>query len=250
MNTQNNMKTNNKKINQNTVLLISALVATAIIVILFLCFYFTNQNDEAENGAETYTVKFDSGIGVDVADRTVESGKLITQPAVVMTNPGKYFLGWYNGNTKWNFTSDKVTSDMLLVGKWQDYLTYEDAKDGSDTVWITGCDPYIVEVIIPETYNGKKITGIDQFAFANIETVKSVTIPDSVTFIANNAFNRCNGLEEILIPNSVTKIDYGAFSACENLKTIYCEAGEKPEGWNEDFNTTDAEVIFGYTWDN
>ena len=241
------MNSNKKKINQYTILLLGTLIATAVIVALFLCFYFTSKDKGTENDAITFTVKFDSGIGVSVPERVVEKGKTMAQPSVVMTNPGKYFLGWYNGNTKWDFSSDTVTSDLLLVGKWEDYLTYEDAGDGSGTLWVVECDPFVEEMVIPEEYNGKRVTGIAQFAFANTKNVKRVTIPSSITFIANNAFNRCNGLEEIIIPKSVIKIDYGAFSACEALKAIYCEAEQKPSGWNESFNTTGASVTFGYS---
>jgi hypothetical protein len=45
-------------------------------------------------------------------------------------------------------------------------------------------------------------------------------VPDSVTKIAEGAFEDSNELVSITIPNSVTKIDAWAFSSCDNLTSI------------------------------
>ena len=50
--------------------------------------------------------------------------------------------------------------------------------------------------------------------------VSPVTIPDSVTSIANSAFNGCTGLTSITIPGSVTSIGSGAFSGCTGLTGV------------------------------
>ena len=48
----------------------------------------------------------------------------------------------------------------------------------------------------------------------------NTVIPNSVTNIANGAFDGRTSLTEIIIPNSVTSIGYGAFFDCTNLTTI------------------------------
>jgi hypothetical protein len=68
-----------------------------------------------------------------------------------------------------------------------------------------------------------------------LESLTSVEIPNSVTSISGCAFYNCNGLTTIEIPSSVTSIGWGAFNGCNNL-TIYCEATEKPSGWEDDWN--------------
>ena len=75
------------------------------------------------------------------------------------------------------------------------------------------------DVTIPSCYKGKPVTMIDHAAFFN-SAVTSVTIPDSVTSIGDNAFGFCSQLTNISIPNSVTDIGFSAFAHCTSLKSI------------------------------
>ena len=75
------------------------------------------------------------------------------------------------------------------------------------------------DVTIPSRYKGKPVTMIDHAAFFN-SAVTSVTIPDSVTSISDEAFINCPKLTNISIPNSVTYIGFSAFSSCTSLKSI------------------------------
>ena len=75
------------------------------------------------------------------------------------------------------------------------------------------------DVTIPSRYKGKPVTTIGHAAFFN-SAVTSVTIPDSVTSIDDNAFGFCSQLTNISIPNSVTYIGFSAFNSCTSLKSI------------------------------
>lgn len=75
------------------------------------------------------------------------------------------------------------------------------------------------DVTIPSRYQGKPVTMIDHAAFFN-SAVTSVTIPDSVTSISDEAFYNCGNLETIHIPVSVTFIGSYAFDDCPNLMTV------------------------------
>lgn len=75
------------------------------------------------------------------------------------------------------------------------------------------------DVTIPSRYKGKPVTMINHAAFHD-SAVTSVTIPDSVTAIPDDAFSHCSQLTNISIPNSVTFIGFSAFNSCTSLKSI------------------------------
>lgn len=60
----------------------------------------------------------------------------------------------------------------------------------------------------------ESITSIGEQAFYNCENLIFVTIPSSVTSIGGSAFSGCNSLSSITIPNSVKSIGAQAFSSC------------------------------------
>ena len=86
-------------------------------------------------------------------------------------------------------------------------------------VIVTGYKGTAADVTIPSRYQGKPVTTIDHAAFFN-SAFTSVTIPDSVTSISDDAFVNCPQLTNISIPNSVTYIGFFAFGSCTSLKSI------------------------------
>ena len=74
-------------------------------------------------------------------------------------------------------------------------------------------------VVIPSKINGVTVETIGHGAFEK-SAVTSVTIPDSVTAIPDDAFGFCSQLTNISIPNSVTFIGFSAFNSCTSLKSI------------------------------
>lgn len=110
-------------------------------------------------------------------------------------------------------------------------------------------DEWVVTFNSPLTEIG--INGYSTGAFEYCTTLKSITIPDSVTTLYKYAFYGCSNLEsvtlsanleqigeqaffecasltEITIPASVTAIDGAAFYDCSNLSTVTCLATTPP----------------------
>ena len=77
-------------------------------------------------------------------------------------------------------------------------------------------------VIPPTSPNGERVTAIGDSAFLSVEQVQlnSVTLPDSVIFIGNEAFHNNYWLTSVSLGNGIQEIGSGAFSACSNLNRI------------------------------
>ena len=98
-------------------------------------------------------------------------------------------------------------------------LTYEVKNDG--TIKITDCDENASGALtIPDTINGKKVTGIGYRAFYDCRSLTSITILEGVTSIGQEAFFGCSGLTSLTISNSVTSIGYMAFRECRSFTSI------------------------------
>ena len=103
---------------------------------------------------------------------------------------------------------------------------------GKKSVKVTYCHDYYYygNVVIPESafYNGRsyKVTSIGYRAFYECWDLESVSIPNSVTSIDNEAF--CgSGLTSIILPNSVTEIGSQAFAYCKRLISFTIPANLK-----------------------
>ena len=74
---------------------------------------------------------------------------------------------------------------------------------------------------------GSEVERIPAYLCDGLTDLTSVTIPNSVTKIGDNAFYECLGLTSVTIGNSVTSIDGYAFSGCSGLTRI--DAYPNPE---------------------
>ena len=123
-------------------------------------------------------------------------------------------------------------------------FSYTVRPDG--TAAITGCDPVLPEVVIPEKVNGLVVTALADRAFAECEQIVKITVPDTVdalgdfslmftgitTFdappglrwIGKRAFYHCKNLEQINLPKTVQSVGQGAFEATAVRELHFSEA--------------------------
>ncbi len=76
-------------------------------------------------------------------------------------------------------------------------------------------------------FNGSKIMEIEPYTFKNCVNLKEITLPESLTIIAYDAFFGCSSLTKVVIPDNVTEIEKTAFDGCKELATVICK-GETP----------------------
>ncbi len=96
-----------------------------------------------------------------------------------------------------------------------DYLFYT----FNGTNYLIGYAGANAELTLPKSFNGENYA-IYQYAFYQSATLTSITMPNAVTSIGNNAFEYCQKLASINIPNSVKAIGDYAFSGCKALTSV------------------------------
>ncbi len=69
------------------------------------------------------------------------------------------------------------------------------------------------------------ITTIGDSAFATLDKVSNISLPDTVTQIRTNAFNGCTSLGAITLPANLTVLGASAFKNCTALKSLSVPAG-------------------------
>ena len=175
------------------------------------------------------TVTFQSEGGSEVASQ-IRANTPADQPADP-TKEGYTFIGWYNGEEKWNF-ADAVATDLTLTAKWQvnQYTITFDTAGGSEVPSIT--QDYGTAITPPAAPTR---TG---YTFAEWDREIPTAMPaENMTITARWQVNQYtitfkpeNGGQDIVI-----KQDYGtAITAPANpTKTGYTFAG-----WDREIPTT------------
>ncbi|MDR2480242.1 MAG: leucine-rich repeat protein [Treponema sp.] len=109
----------------------------------------------------------------------------------------------------------------------------------SDRIKLYGIDGgHIVGLILPSGIV------IDDYAFINCDSLKSITIPAGVTSIGAGAFSGCAALTKITIPGSVASIGAGAFGGCTHLEEVTIQEGVTSIGHGAFYQCTAlAEII-------
>ena len=146
-----------------------------------------------------------------------------------ITSIGNYAFFGCNDLTNLCYVGIVEEFDAITIGEANDCLLNANVYyDGyfnfrlleDDTYEIKPKDNLPSDIVLPFTYNGKKITSIGGYAFYGNEKLHSVVIPTGITNIKSGAFYDCINLTDIIIGDSVTHIGLEAFRNCYNLTSI------------------------------
>lgn len=105
-------------------------------------------------------------------------------------------------------------------------LYYRILSENNKTVELTGIynSEFKSRVDVPSSVEiqGKTYTviSIGNYAFPYSSTLKSITLPNSITSIGDEAFIGCSSLKSITLPNGITNIGSGTFTFCSSLTSI------------------------------
>jgi hypothetical protein len=113
-------------------------------------------------------------------------------------------------------TATTEAGEANYVEGTKEDFEFQEYDDGT-----LGVDEYLGEaeyLIVPESIDGRPIVSIDGFHGKN--SLKGIIIPDSVTTIADYAFNASENLESVTLGNNVEKIGEYAFINCSSLASL------------------------------
>jgi hypothetical protein len=120
-----------------------------------------------------------------------------------------------------NYGSVTSTTDIIIdIGGPTPGLQFTLINNGTEYSVAKGMASAAV-VVIPYVHEGLPVTEIEDSGFASYKNLTSITIPDTVRSIGNNAFFNCGSLTSVIMPNSVTRINNLAFSNCGSLTAIF-----------------------------
>ena len=137
----------------------------------------------------------------------------IVLTCMCMPARGTIYTGVCGENVTWSLDSE--TKVLTISGEGEMY------HEGhfSDTLHWQGNKLYssIRSVVVEPG-----VTNVGYWAFANCENLTSVSLPDGITVVEEDAFYN-TGLTSIVLPNTVQRVEKAAFSDCKSLQS--CDLG-------------------------
>lgn len=106
-----------------------------------------------------------------------------------------------------------------------EYGAIKTGINGIDTVLITNEAFKLNKNLVDAPTIPDSVTYIGEGAFQDCTSLACVTIPNGVTNIQSRAFYGCGALTSIVIPNSVIDINFSSFNYCRGLESIIVESG-------------------------
>lgn len=235
--------------------------------IMHYCF-INNENIETviahKNVVKFYSMTF---IGCTNLKEVYITGKNTLVSKDVTDNPN--LIVYTNGKICDYAEGEKDTSDEYIVKPYiegMENITFDYQVMSDGTIRLDKYTGTAIDVIIPEEYQGYKVTWIMDGAFKSNKTIKSVHIPKSITFIAEAVFADCDNLTKfttdnstygttgtilyrkdnnriigyacgaktsvLTIPASTQTIAPASFQGADNLKTVITNKGLKEIGYS------------------
>lgn len=172
----------------------------------------------------TYTVSF-SGVN-GIPSQTVAAGGYASEPPTP-TKDGYIFDGWYNGNSKWNFNTDKVTSNITLTAKFNELIeytittNYSESGIPSKTTTVNSGESYSATIETPSNFAFRSATvkmgGTDITSTAlsgKRVTINKVTDNVVITVNVNQTFQIVTTTRGVTLFNTTSVIAKGSSYEC------------------------------------
>ncbi|OQC50390.1 MAG: hypothetical protein BWX57_00218 [Tenericutes bacterium ADurb.Bin024] len=189
----------------------------------------TSEGPSSETGSQSEQTHFtitwkNYNSQVLEVDENVAKGTMPKYDGATPTRPAdETYTYSFNG---WDPEPVPVVANAIYTAKYK--TTLKEVVDPRDFVFAEVGDGYTLcgyygnasTVVIPETYNNKPVVALEQWAFYNQDNLVSVTLPNNLRKIGEDAFADCDNLKVVNFGNGVEEIALMAFDSCPSLETI------------------------------
>ncbi|MDE7452776.1 MAG: InlB B-repeat-containing protein [Clostridia bacterium] len=161
--------------------------------------------------AKRYTVTFNSDGGSTVAPQSVEEGKCAF--SVTPEKAGSQFLGWYLGETKYDF-KNVITKDITLVARWKPLASEIKAYGGNnESLYVEWTDGAPSQASVQYKLSGES-------TWVNVDSELIRTVGNSVARV--DAVGLTAGDYDVKIqPSSGSEIELNQVSVAEYDRSGY-----------------------------
>lgn len=203
---------------------IKIIMLTLAVSALLLCSVACN-DDTTVDEAVYFDVVFNSAGGTEIESMRVLEGTVISEPAEPVKE-GYIFDCWKNGNDKWDFTKDKVTSNVTLTASWINSKSIFDYESSDGKITLTKYKGSLEVLRIPEVIDGYPVKALGDGIFKEGEAdgILEIIVGENVTSVGDSAFYGCTG-RMITIEGKLEKVGEKAFFGCDKLKKIEFASG-------------------------
>ena len=173
------------------------------------------------------TYELNGGTNNENNPTTYNEGDIVTLS--FPTKEDYMFMGWFTDSTFRPQNKIKEIKDieenLTLYAKWiplEDFFVLQ--KEGEEYVIKGSMDTDTI--IIPSTYKGLPVTGINEWAFGYLKYTKTVIISDSITNIDPRAFMGSNGYQhaDLSIESIIVDSNNPSFKSMDGV--LYSKDGK------------------------
>lgn len=175
----------------------------------------------------SYTVKFVTDTDQTIDDLIVEYQTKISRPTELL-KPGYKFEGWYDNPEMSGLPVAfpyPVLKETTLYARWTYVKTVSEGlvfalNEDGESYQLTGYTGSDATVLVPETFNNKPVTRINQTAFADNNKIYRVLLPDTIEKIDARAFQNCLSLRSMILPKNLKVLETETFINCDSLEFV------------------------------
>ena len=151
--------------------------------------------------SQPLTLSFDlnGGASEEITDIEFEFGNVVDLTKYVPSRSDYIFKGWnYNGETVTELT---IEDNVTVKAEWEFAYDLAENEDGNSYA-LTGVktEYKAQELVLPEEYDGKKITAIKAGSLENAAEINSIVIGNGYTEIQSGVLAPLSKIEKVTLP--------------------------------------------------